>query len=72
MTGLLLVWGTEAYAKAPAVGVGLAFLVIALGQAAGAPVVGALSEAASPLTAFITADVIAVLGAFIRPAERRS
>ncbi len=71
LTGLLLIWGTEVYAEAPAAGVGLAFLVIALGQAVGAPVVGALSAAAGPLAAFTSAGVIAVLGAFIRPASRR-
>ncbi|MCA1185948.1 MULTISPECIES: MFS transporter [unclassified Saccharopolyspora] len=70
LTGLLLIWGTEVYTQAPAAGVGLAFLFIALGQAVGARVVGALSEEAGPVTAFTTAAVIAVLGAFIRPAAR--
>ena len=71
VTGVLLIWGTEVYTKAPAAGVGLAFLVIALGQAAGAPAVGALSEATIPLTAFLAAGAIAMLGALIRPATQR-
>lgn len=70
LTGLLLIWGTDVYAQTPAAGVGLAFLIIALGQTLGAPMLGALSEATGPLTAFVTAAVIAVLGAFIRPAAR--
>lgn len=71
LTGLLLIWGTDVYAKTAAAGVGLAFLTIALGQALGAPTLGALSEASGPLSAFITAAVIAVLGAFIRPPRDR-
>lgn len=71
LTGLLLIWGTRTYPDAPAAGVGSAFLLIALGQAAGAPVVGALSEATSPPVALLATSVIAVIGAFIRPAEAK-
>ncbi|QFG68207.1 MFS transporter [Ornithinimicrobium pratense] len=71
LTGLLLIGGTEVYTQAPAAGVGLAFLVIALGQAAGAPVMGALSASAGPFIAFIAAAAVAAIGAFIRPVVRR-
>ncbi|NDK32431.1 MFS transporter [Nesterenkonia haasae] len=66
-TGLLLIWGTRAYVETPASGVGLAFLVIALGQAAAAPVIGAVAEVTSSKTAFITAALMAVIGCLIRP-----
>lgn len=71
-SGFLLIWGTEIYPDAPATGVGLAFLVLALGQAAGAPLVGALSERGSPLVAFLAAAAVAVLGAVVRPRGHRT
>lgn len=67
LTGLLLIWGTHIYTETPAAGVGLAFLVIALGQAGGAPAIGAIAEASSPQSAFLVAALIAVLGCLIRP-----
>ncbi|MDJ1370785.1 MFS transporter [Gulosibacter molinativorax] len=67
LTGLLLIWGTAVYSQTPAAGVGLAFLAIAIGQSAGAPIVGALSEAIGPPAAFTAAALIAFAGAFIRP-----
>ena len=67
LTGLLLIWGTHIYADTPAAGVGLAFLIIALGQAGGAPAIGAIAEASSPQSAFLGAALIAVLGCLIRP-----
>jgi predicted MFS family arabinose efflux permease len=67
LTGLLLLWGTRIYTDTPAAGVGLAFLVVALGQAGGAPAIGAIAEAFSAQIAFLAAALIAVLGCFIRP-----
>lgn len=67
LTGVLLIWGTSVYAQAPAAGVGIAFLAIALGQAAGSPVIGALSEITSPTSAFTVAALTALLGVAIRP-----
>ncbi|WIY82901.1 MFS transporter [Propionimicrobium sp. PCR01-08-3] len=66
LTGLLLIWGTEVYPQTPAAGVGLAFLIIALGQAVGAATLGVVSEGTGPRAAFIAAAAIAVTGAFIR------
>lgn len=71
-TGLLLIWGTEVYLQSPVAGVGFAFLPIALGQAAGAPLVGFLSEYTDPLVAFAAAAAIATLGAIVRPGRPRS
>lgn len=67
LTGLLLIWGTRIYTDTPAAGVGLAFLIIALGQAGGAAAMGALAERTSPQIAFLAAASIAVLGCLVRP-----
>ncbi|HEX7349921.1 MFS transporter [Brachybacterium sp.] len=45
LTGFLLLWGTAVHARHPALGVGTAFLMVALGQALAAPVIGALGVA---------------------------
>lgn len=67
LSGLLLVWGTQVYPQTPAAGVGLAFLMIALGQAAAAPVIGASSTAVGPQAVFLAAALVAVAGGFVRP-----
>lgn len=67
MNGLLLLWGTRVHPGAPAAGVGWGFLVLALGQAAGAAVLGGLAEAASMRWAFGIAAVLAVNAAAVRP-----
>lgn len=72
LTGILLVWGTQVYMHSPATGVGLAFLVLALGQAAGTPLVGSLSTAIGPPLAFAVTALVGVAGAFVRPARRCS
>lgn len=70
LTGLLLIWGTEVYSLALAAGVGLAFVIMSLGQAAAAPIIGGLSEDMEPRAAFTAAALAAVAGAFIRPNHR--
>jgi len=70
LTGILLVWGTQVYMHSPATGVGLAFLILALGQAAGAPLVGSLSTAIGPPLAFAAAALVGVTGAFVRPGRQ--
>ncbi len=52
LTGVYLVWGVRVYPDRPAIGLGLPFLMIALGQAAGAPVAGALIGASGYPAAF--------------------
>lgn len=72
LTGLLLIWGTEVSPREPAAGVGLAFLMLAIGQAVGAPISGAALEATDPRLAFGIAALVA-LGALLvgprRPAS---
>ncbi|MCZ7438780.1 YbfB/YjiJ family MFS transporter [Micromonospora sp. WMMC241] len=70
LTGLLLIWGTRVYPRTPAAGVGVAFLVLALGQAAGASLVGAAAEAVGLRSAFAVAALVAALGAALRPHPR--
>jgi predicted MFS family arabinose efflux permease len=67
LTGVLLVWGTRTYPDAPALGVGAAFLLIALGQTLGAPVVGLLSDLATAPVAFGAAALVAALGVIAMP-----
>ena len=67
LTGLLLVWGIEVFDGEPALGVGLVFLVLALGQAGASPLLGLVADGAGVTTAFWVAAAVAVLGAFACP-----
>jgi predicted MFS family arabinose efflux permease len=67
LTGMLLLWGTLIYPTSPGFGVGAAFLMIAAGQAVGAPLVGALTDLATSRTAFLTAAATALAGAALTP-----
>ena len=62
LSGLLLIWGTRVYDGQPAAGVGLAFLVLALGQAAAAPALGAVIDLAGARAAFGGAALLALAG----------
>ena len=67
LTGLLLVWSTQVYDGEPARGVGLVFLVLALGQAGAAPLLGFVADHAALTTAFWLSAAVAVVGALARP-----
>ncbi len=67
LTGLLLLWGTRIHPDRPVVGVGAAFLALALGQDVGAPVLGAVADAITLPGAFVVAAGVGVLGALLRP-----
>ncbi|CAA9294215.1 MAG: hypothetical protein AVDCRST_MAG54-4715, partial [uncultured Actinomycetospora sp.] len=72
-TGFLLLWGTRTYPDRPVLGVGAAFLFIALGQAVGAPLLGLVADTLGTLGAVAVAAAVAVVGALVRPGrERRS
>lgn len=62
-SGLLLLWGTRVYADHPAAGVGLAFLVLALGQTLAAPALGGISDLVGQRAAFIVAAAVGLVGA---------
>lgn len=66
-SGLLLLWGTRVHAASPATGVGTAFLALALGQAAGSVLLGALAGATTVTVAFVLAALLAGAAALVRP-----
>ncbi len=72
LTGILLVWSTQTYRGTPALGVGAAFLMIAVGQAIGSPLLGTMSDVLSPQTAFMSAAAVAAAGAFLVPRPSRN
>jgi predicted MFS family arabinose efflux permease len=71
LTGILLVWSTQTYRGTPALGVGAAFLMIAIGQAIGSPLLGTMSDVMSSQTAFMIAAAVAAAGAILVPRRSR-
>jgi predicted MFS family arabinose efflux permease len=67
LSGFLLLWGTRVYRDRPVLGVGAAFLLLALGQAFGAPLLGLLADALDTPAAFFVAAGITAVGALARP-----
>ncbi len=67
LTAVLLVWGTRTYPDTPALGVGAAFLLIAVGQTLAAPVLGLLSDLVTAPVAFGAAALAAAVGALALP-----
>ena len=67
LTGILLVWGTRLFPGNPSYGVTLAFLLIAVGQVAGAPATGALADRTTLVTAFVACAALGAVGACVRP-----
>lgn len=71
LTGLLLLWGARVDTERPVRGVGAVFLLIAAGQALGAPLLGVVADAVTTAGAFVVAAAVLVLGALVRPAPAR-
>ncbi|MFC7401625.1 MFS transporter [Citricoccus sp. GCM10030269] len=71
LTGLLLVWSTRIFEHEPAKGVGLAFLFIAIGQAAASPVLGGLADLSSLPAVFGLAAGLALAGSVLGPRRSR-
>lgn len=67
LCGLLLIWGTRVYESQPAAGVGIAFLMIVVGQIIGAPVLGVVADGSSLTVAFIVAAIAGLAGILIIP-----
>ena len=67
LTGVVLVWSVGVFREIPSAGLGTGFLLIAVGQAVGSPVAGALAVTTSPTTAFFSFAGVAVLTALVRP-----
>lgn len=72
LTGVYLVWGIRLYADRPAIGLGLPFLMIAVGQIVGSPLAGYLIGSRGYLVCFVAFALIALATALIgyRSAER--
>jgi predicted MFS family arabinose efflux permease len=70
LTAVLLVWGTRIHPDAPSLGVGAAFLLIAVGQALAAPAIGLLADLTTAPVAFGAAAVAAAGGALALPRAR--
>ena len=67
LTGVILIWSTRVHPERASYGVGLAFLMIAAGQAVGAPLAGLISDAYGIAAAFHTCAALAMVGALVRP-----
>ncbi len=65
LTGVVLVWATRTYCARPAFGVGMAFFMIAAGQAVGAPLAGLGSDAFALPAVFYACALVALAGAWI-------
>jgi predicted MFS family arabinose efflux permease len=70
LSGLLLLWATRIYANSASFGVGLSFFALAVGQALGAPAVGAMIEKTTPRIAFIVVAALGITAMLMKPAER--
>mgnify|MGYP000055874067 CR=1 FL=1 len=71
-SGAFLLWGISVFSDRPDFGLGLPFLMVALGQTAGAPLFGTLSDAAGNGTALLSFAAIMGGAAFWRPDSVRS
>jgi predicted MFS family arabinose efflux permease len=68
LTGVLLLWSIRIYPGRSAFGVGLTFLMIAVGQTVGAPLVGVVTDGSGAKAAFLICAGVGLLGALVRPA----
>jgi predicted MFS family arabinose efflux permease len=57
-TGSLLLWGIGLYGAHPALGLGIPFVVLAIGQTLGAPVLGAVWESAGTVPTLLLSAVV--------------
>lgn len=69
LSGVLIAWATDALPGSAAAGTAALFITLALGQAAGAVLIGVLLNATNSVTTFVVASVIA--GVSLLPALRR-
>lgn len=67
LTGIILVWSVAVFSERPSAGLGAGFLLIAVGQAVGSPVAGALAGTTSLTLAFLAFALVTGLTALLRP-----
>ncbi|PTR32346.1 putative MFS family arabinose efflux permease [Rhodococcus sp. OK519] len=70
LTGILLIWSTRIYPTRAAIGVGITFLLIAVGQSAAAPLLGLVADRTSLTTAFWISAALALAGSAMLPPAR--
>jgi predicted MFS family arabinose efflux permease len=66
-TGSLLLWGISLYGAHPAVGLGIPFVVLAVGQTLGAPVLGVVWESSGTVPTLGLSAVVMGSATFFRP-----
>ncbi|QBI19539.1 MFS transporter [Egibacter rhizosphaerae] len=71
LTGLLIVWSVRDRPDRPATAVAAAFAILAIGQSAGAPLAGALTDQAGLAWAFAVATFAALGGALALPSRAK-
>lgn len=71
-TGVLLIAGTRVHPDDPARGVGSAFLLLAVGQAASSPAWGALGDVAGLPLALLGATAATILALVVAPLDERA
>lgn len=69
LTIIVFVWATTLHPDHHAAAVALGFFMIAIGQALGAPLAGALIDSAGGLTAFLISAVLGILATATAPAK---
>lgn len=67
MTGVLIVWGISVFRITPAFGLGVPFLLLAFGQAAGAIISGQIAGVSGYYTLFVSASIIGYLTLVFKP-----
>ncbi|WGF86704.1 MFS transporter [Marinivivus vitaminiproducens] len=67
LTGVYLVWGVRVFSDRPAIGLGLPFLMVAIGQAVGAPIAGGLIGTIGYAMAFAAFAAVALLAMLATP-----
>lgn len=71
LCGLVLLWSTVLYPARASFGVGISFMMIAVGQTVGAPLAGFLTDAAGGAAAFYVCAAIGLAGSLVRPGTKR-
>ena len=66
MTGVLIVWGTSVFKSSPSFGLGVPFLMLALGQAAGSILSGLIADSAGYHALFIGASILGYINLVFR------
>lgn len=71
LSGIILVWAVAAFPARPSAGIGAGFLLLAVGQVAGAPAAGALADAIGLAPTFAAFAAASLVAAGLRAEVRR-